>query len=151
GERANQSVRRAGGQAAEHERREAVAQVGQGSPSVSGCNENAPGFGPRGGNERFEWSGRQDLNLRPPPLQGGALPGCATPRPQGSMEFTAHAFYTMRSDRSRRFRASSPRPCPRSVRVLGLQDREEPFEIPPQRPKHLFAIRPAERELHLFL
>src|SRR6185436_21156146 len=80
GERANQSVRRAGGQAAEHERREAVAQVGQGSPSVSGCNENAPGFGPRGGNERFEWSGRQDLNLRPPPPQGGALPGCATPR-----------------------------------------------------------------------
>src|SRR3569833_1020640 len=26
------------------------------------------------------WSGREDLNLRPPPPQGGALPGCATPR-----------------------------------------------------------------------
>ena len=27
-----------------------------------------------------EWSGRQDLNLRPPAPQAGALPGCATPR-----------------------------------------------------------------------
>ena len=26
------------------------------------------------------WSGRQDLNLRPPAPQAGALPGCATPR-----------------------------------------------------------------------
>ena len=28
----------------------------------------------------FDWSGRQDLNLRPPVPQTGALPGCATPR-----------------------------------------------------------------------
>jgi hypothetical protein len=28
----------------------------------------------------FNWSGRQDLNLRPPHPQCGALPGCATPR-----------------------------------------------------------------------
>ena len=28
----------------------------------------------------FYWSGRQDLNLRPPDPQSGALPGCATPR-----------------------------------------------------------------------
>ncbi len=27
-----------------------------------------------------EWSGRQDLNLRPPAPKAGALPGCATPR-----------------------------------------------------------------------
>ena len=27
------------------------------------------------------WSGRQDLNLRPPVPQTDALPGCATPRP----------------------------------------------------------------------
>src|SRR5512132_3157886 len=27
-----------------------------------------------------EWSGRQDVNLRPPDPQSGALPGCATPR-----------------------------------------------------------------------
>src|SRR5688572_26093674 len=26
------------------------------------------------------WSGREDLNLRPPDPQSGALPGCATPR-----------------------------------------------------------------------
>ena len=28
-----------------------------------------------------EWSGREDLNLRPPGPEPGALPGCATPRP----------------------------------------------------------------------
>ena len=27
-----------------------------------------------------KWSGREDLNLRPPHPQCGALPGCATPR-----------------------------------------------------------------------
>jgi hypothetical protein len=27
------------------------------------------------------WSGREDLNLRPPAPKAGALPGCATPRP----------------------------------------------------------------------
>ena len=26
------------------------------------------------------WSGREDLNLRPPAPKAGALPGCATPR-----------------------------------------------------------------------
>ena len=29
---------------------------------------------------RDEWSGRQDLNLRPLDPQSSALPGCATPR-----------------------------------------------------------------------
>ena len=28
----------------------------------------------------FNWSGRQDLNLRPPAPHAGALPSCATPR-----------------------------------------------------------------------
>ena len=28
------------------------------------------------------WSGREDLNLRPPAPKAGALPGCATPRPK---------------------------------------------------------------------
>src|SRR5438128_8784657 len=32
----------------------------------------------KGHNE--EWSGREDLNLRPPAPKAGALPGCATPR-----------------------------------------------------------------------
>ncbi|VWX56885.1 hypothetical protein SPHINGOR109_10733 [Sphingorhabdus sp. 109] len=30
--------------------------------------------------QREKWSGRQDLNLRPPVPKTGALPGCATPR-----------------------------------------------------------------------
>src|SRR5207249_12243191 len=29
------------------------------------------------------WSGREDLNLRPPAPHAGALPGCATPRLSG--------------------------------------------------------------------
>ena len=28
----------------------------------------------------FSWSGRGDLNARPPAPKAGALPGCATPR-----------------------------------------------------------------------
>src|SRR5687767_15609904 len=33
------------------------------------------------GNSPFEdWSGREDLNLRPPAPHAGTLPGCATPR-----------------------------------------------------------------------
>ena len=31
--------------------------------------------------DRKNWSGREDLNLRPPAPKAGALPGCATPRP----------------------------------------------------------------------
>src|SRR6185503_7175575 len=30
---------------------------------------------------REKWSGRLDLNQRPPAPHAGALPGCATPRP----------------------------------------------------------------------
>jgi hypothetical protein len=30
------------------------------------------------------WSGREDLNLRPPAPKAGALPGCATPRPRSA-------------------------------------------------------------------
>ncbi len=29
---------------------------------------------------QFNWSGQQDLNLRPPAPKAGALPGCAMPR-----------------------------------------------------------------------
>src|SRR6266545_323098 len=36
-----------------------------------------------GGRSRQEWSGRLDLNQRPPAPHAGALPGCATPRPRG--------------------------------------------------------------------
>jgi hypothetical protein len=30
--------------------------------------------------QEVRWSGRQDLNLRPPAPKAGALPSCATPR-----------------------------------------------------------------------
>ena len=35
---------------------------------------------PRRGRSLYGWSGREDLNLRPPAPEAGALPGCATPR-----------------------------------------------------------------------
>src|SRR5688500_16282834 len=38
------------------------------------------GVGLRATRSVENWSGRQDLNLRPPDPQSGALPGCATPR-----------------------------------------------------------------------
>jgi hypothetical protein len=31
-------------------------------------------------NQQEDWSGRGDLNARPPAPKAGALPGCATPR-----------------------------------------------------------------------
>src|SRR6267154_455719 len=45
---------------------------------------------------------------------------------------------------------SLPRPGPRAVRA-GLQEREEPFHVPPERAEHLLAVGAGERELHLFL
>src|SRR5215469_6862274 len=35
------------------------------------------------------WSGRGDLNSRPPAPKAGALPGCATPRRQLRIDYTA--------------------------------------------------------------
>ncbi len=35
----------------------------------------------RGQSLLFQWSGREDSNFRPPAPHAGALPGCATPRP----------------------------------------------------------------------
>ncbi|SMH65630.1 protein of unknown function [Acidithiobacillus ferrivorans] len=36
-------------------------------------------------NHLIYWSGREDLNLRPPEPHSGALPGCATPRETGNI------------------------------------------------------------------
>src|SRR5207302_9063452 len=38
----------------------------------------------------LNWSGREDLNLRPHDPQSCALPGCATPRPSGALSQTWH-------------------------------------------------------------
>ena len=42
----------------------------------------------------FNWSGRQDLNLRPLHPQCSALPGCATPRIQVAIIQARNAFAT---------------------------------------------------------
>ena len=52
---------------------------GSSHPTVS--NQKALPSTGEGGLFRFStWSGREDLNLRPPQPHCGALPGCATPR-----------------------------------------------------------------------
>jgi hypothetical protein len=42
-----------------------------------------------------DWSGRLDLNQRPPDPQSGALPGCATPRCQERRSFIPRAAGTV--------------------------------------------------------
>src|SRR5580693_7967615 len=39
-----------------------------------------------------EWSGRGDLNSRPPAPKAGALPGCATPRHEMLTDYTVLAI-----------------------------------------------------------
>jgi hypothetical protein len=39
------------------------------------------------------WSGREDLNLRPPAPKAGALPGCATPRPRPARSIPERGRY----------------------------------------------------------
>src|SRR5579883_1473126 len=39
----------------------------------------------------WEWSGRPDLNRGPPAPKAGALPGCATPRHEVRLDYTALA------------------------------------------------------------
>ena len=41
----------------------------------------------------FTWSERQDLNLRPPDPQSGALPNCATPRWRADVLYIVSAKY----------------------------------------------------------
>jgi hypothetical protein len=38
--------------------------------------------------KRARWSGRGDLNSRPPAPKAGALPGCATPRHEDAVDST---------------------------------------------------------------
>ena len=65
---------------------------------------------------RCNWSGREDLNLRPPAPKAGALPGCATPRLGVHSLFAkinhpkVGSEYRFRSRRCQRFRQSDPIP-----------------------------------------
>ena len=51
-----------------------------GAAAGPSCAGTAPGLHGEGRGKR-KWSGRLDLNQRPPAPHAGALPGCATPRP----------------------------------------------------------------------
>ena len=63
---------------------------------------------------RNYWSGRPDLNRRPPAPKAGALPGCATPRPIVRIDYTrlrnADAFQ----------RADSAHHCAKTARRISL-------------------------------
>src|SRR5258708_23313194 len=59
----------------------------------------------------IDWSGREDLNLRPPAPKAGALPGCATPRQKRMKQiFILAECYCFRTSR----------PEPKRHRPLGL-------------------------------
>src|SRR6267142_5245266 len=122
------------------------------------------GLLPRGGNERTsKWSGRQDLNLRPPPPQGGALPGCATPRPLraasgGSVQAPCYTTPDGADKGERpaptalgaRAPRSSASPAPLGLSLLA-EKIQEPLHVLAQRAQCLFPIELAERELDLVL
>ena len=73
----------------------------------------------------FRRSGREDLNLRPPGPQPGALPGCATPRSRASIPLagvptTATRRVAMRGCRRGRLAVRGARPrCARRASRLG--------------------------------
>src|SRR6202011_91869 len=60
---------------------------------------------------RKKWSGREDLNLRPPAPKAGALPGCATPRRR------AQQLYGLRCSLTEASRREHRAPLARAVRV----------------------------------
>jgi hypothetical protein len=55
-------------------------RTGSGIRTASGPTTGQTETGPKAGSELDFWSGRPDLNRRPPVPQTGALPDCATPR-----------------------------------------------------------------------
>src|SRR5512132_1589718 len=96
---------------------------------------------------KSKWSGRQDLNLRPPPPQGGALPGCATPRPEaGGDDRPRRPCYTT----GRRPDKAGLSPAGALRRVL-LQHMEQRFHVLLERADRLLAVQLGERELDLVL
>src|SRR6185436_3121682 len=71
------------------------------------------------------WSGRQDLNLRPPAPQAGALPGCATPR-----ETSRRMYLPPRGGSSRSVGAGTRRgglggPVERALQHLARTERQD--------------------------
>src|SRR5580692_9952871 len=69
-----------------------------------------PAQNPHGLNCEEKWSGRLDLNQRPHPPQGCAIPGFATSRPNyGEVGFTALSGYHLRSRSVKKARRVSRR------------------------------------------
>ncbi len=54
----------------------------------------------------WRWSGRQDLNLRPPVPHTGALPGCATPRPGNQHSIITRPHWATRKTQRTRTRST---------------------------------------------
>src|SRR5579864_8233408 len=66
-----------------------------------------------------EWSGREDLNLRPPAPKAGALPGCATPR-QDEVNSSDYKLPAPRKMRPLRPCRIIPAHAGRSLRYCGV-------------------------------
>ncbi len=81
------------------------------------------------------WSGREDLNLRPPAPKAGALPGCATPRrlietakdSNGYGEFLSSEFAGRRSPPLTRIHASPVLKGPYRELSLSVNEWNPPY------------------------
>ena len=58
-----------------------ILEVVRRAPEITAAGKILPVLRAAGRRMRGKWSGRADLNGRPPAPKAGALPGCATPRP----------------------------------------------------------------------
>src|SRR5579862_6218757 len=70
-------------------------------------------------NYRNKWSGREDLNLRPPGPEPGALPGCATPRPRARSRSPSREFRLAQDAyRCQTRENEEPATCCREARII---------------------------------
>ena len=97
---------------------------------------------------REDWSGREDLNLRPPEPHSGALPGCATPREPlirldkmspGGGPASAAAMIPQAGAEHQRVEPPGWGPSVRR-RASALEDVEDLFELGPQLADDLLAV-----------
>src|SRR5262245_40502147 len=104
----------------------------------------------RSGRTREKWSGRLDLNQRPPAPHAGALPGCATPRPWYGARYESGPRARKRGTDAVFDRAwSRARVASRASGSRFLQPHEDLFQLVLHLVEHELAIGVAETDLDL--